>query len=73
MSNRNYLKCILCVSTDVFFGTLVLKVWRDFIQNGDGIRRLLNLQYATYSRFLHLICKDFPVNIQLLKRFNKFQ
>ena len=37
-----------------------------------AIRRLFNLSNRTHSRYLHLICDDSPINVQLYKRFNKF-
>ena len=37
-----------------------------------AIRRLFNLSNRTHSRYIHLICNDVPVKVQLYKRFNKF-
>ena len=37
-----------------------------------AIRRLFNLSSRTHSRYIHLICNDVPVKVQLYKRFNKF-
>ena len=37
-----------------------------------AIRRLFNLSNRTHCRYLHLICNDLPVKVQLYKRFNKF-
>ena len=36
------------------------------------IRRLIGVSYKTHNRYLHLICGDVPVNIQLLCRFANF-
>ena len=37
-----------------------------------AIRRLFNLSKRTHSRFLHVICNNAPINVQLYKKFNKF-
>ena len=36
------------------------------------MRRLFNLPYKTHSRYLPLLCNDFPVDPQLIVRFSKF-
>ena len=37
-----------------------------------AIRYIFSLPYRTHSRYLHLICNDFPIEFQLYKRFVKF-
>ena len=48
------------------------KVPRFYTEWRKAIRRLFNLTRRAHSRYLHLICNDPPINVQLYKRFNKF-
>ena len=36
------------------------------------VRHILGIPYQTHCRLLHLICNDFPVNVQLFFRFLNF-
>ena len=45
---------------------------RFYVTWRKAIRRLFNVPNRTHSRYIHLICNDMPIKIQLYKRFNKF-
>ena len=58
------------VKYKLFQELLYAIIWLCFM--GKVIRRLFNLSNRTHSRYIHSICNDVPVKVQLYKRFNKF-
>lgn len=57
---------ILLLDYDSLSMKLFYTAWR------KGIRCLLHLPYRTHSDLLHLICQDYPIHVQIYRRFIKF-
>ena len=49
-----------------------ININRFYVTWRKAIRRLFNLSNRTHSRYIHLICNNVTVKVQLYKRFNKF-